>query len=116
MFPNDPNLVDPALLPAPVAPPTASPVDALLATAITPAAPADHTTDTWTVRLVVLALGLIAFSIVTGSVVLACIGKGPLPDSIQTLGATTVGALGALLASTRSTFTKPAPAADPAAS
>ena len=114
MFPNDPNLVDPALLPAPVAPPASTPLDGLLATAIAPA-PADHTTDTWTVRLVVLALGLIAFAIVTGSVILACIGKGPLPDSIQTLGATTVGALGALLASTRSTFTKPAPAADPSA-
>lgn len=63
-------------------------------------------TDTWTVRMVVAALGLVSLAIVIGSIVLASNGSDPLPDSIQTLGATCVGALGALLASTRSMFTK----------
>lgn len=60
------------------------------------------TTDTWTVRIVVLALAVVAFAVVAGNVVLQAVNRGALPESLNTLAATSVGALGALLASTRS--------------
>lgn len=60
------------------------------------------TTDTWTVRIVVLALAVIALAIVAGNVALQAADRGSLPESLNTLAATCVGALGALLASTRS--------------
>lgn len=60
------------------------------------------TTDTWTVRIVVFALATIALTIVAGNIVLQALDRGSLPESLNTLAATCVGALGALLASTRS--------------
>ena len=75
-----------------------------LAPLLTPAEAAS--TDTWTVRLVVILLGCTALSIVIGSVVLALDGEAQLPDELLVLAGTAIGALGSLLASTRSTFTK----------
>lgn len=65
-------------------------------------------TDTWTVRLVVIALAAVAAATVVGGVVLAAMTK-PVPSEIVALGSAAVGALSALLASTRSLFTKNQP-------
>jgi hypothetical protein len=58
-------------------------------------------TDTWVVRLVVVALGLVALACVVGGLVLAGLGR-QVPDTVIALGSASTGALAALLASTRS--------------
>lgn len=64
---------------------------------------AQPTTDTWTVRIVVLALACIALTVVVGTILLALKGSDEsLPDTVITLGAVAVGSLGTLLASSRS--------------
>lgn len=57
--------------------------------------------DTWTVRVVAILLGLIALAVVIGGIV-AAIWERTLPGEVITIGATSAGALGALLASTAS--------------
>lgn len=58
--------------------------------------------DYWTVRAVVVALALVALATVVGTIVLATQGVD-VPEALQLLGASAVGALAALLASTRTT-------------
>lgn len=66
-----------------------------------PVAPSDAVTDTWSVRLVILFLGLAVLSCVVGGVVLAGMDK-EIPVTIVAIGSGAAGALGAMLASTRS--------------
>lgn len=60
-------------------------------------------TSRTTVLAVVVGLGLIALAVVVGGLVLAGLDK-PIPDSLVTIGASAAGALGGVLASTRSTL------------
>lgn len=62
---------------------------------------AGPTNDTWTVRLVVLVLGVFSIGVLAAETVLQ-IQDRTLPDNIQTLGGVAIGALGAMLASTAS--------------
>jgi len=62
-------------------------------------------TDTWTVRIVVMSLALIAFAVIIGQIYLTAVGR-TLPDTIIVIGSGSAGALGGLLASTRSTSAK----------
>jgi hypothetical protein len=64
------------------------------------------TTDTWNVRIVILALALIALSVIVGAIYLTAVGK-ELPDTIVVIGSASAGSLGTLLASTRSTSRRP---------
>ncbi|MBK9181431.1 MAG: hypothetical protein IPM45_18115 [Acidimicrobiales bacterium] len=61
-------------------------------------------TDTRTIRLVVLFLGVATLLGISAIASLAFTDH-PVPESLTTLTGTTAGALGALLASTRSTPT-----------
>lgn len=67
---------------------------------LTPAAAGEPVTDTWNVRLVIVALALIALVSVAGGIVLSGMGK-PIPDQVVGIGSAAAGALGAILASTR---------------
>jgi hypothetical protein len=58
-------------------------------------------TDTWNVRLVILALGVSPLVALVGSVVLAAMGE-PAPEMLKDVALLLGGALGAMLASTRS--------------
>lgn len=76
----------------------AAPVDA----PVDPDAPLTEVhTDTWVVRLVIIGLMCISLAVVIGAVWLTSVGKD-LPGEISTVGATAVGALAGVLASTRS--------------
>ena len=58
-------------------------------------------TDTWSVRLVILFLGLAVLCSVVGGMVLAGLEKS-VPDTVIAIGSAASGALAAMLASTRS--------------
>ena len=58
-------------------------------------------TDTWSVRLVILFLGLTVLASVVGGLVLAGLDK-TVPDTVIAVGSGAAGALAAMLASTRS--------------
>lgn len=65
--------------------------------------------DTKVVLFVIVALALVILSVIVGNVV-AIAAYGPeasLPESLNTIGATAVGALGAMLASTASNRSQP---------
>lgn len=64
-------------------------------------------TDRKTVLAVVILLGLLGIVCVGGAIVLAAFDKS-IPDGIWTIGAGSAGALGAVLASTRTTPDAPA--------
>lgn len=57
------------------------------------------------IMAVVIILGLIVLAVVGGAVILAVMGEKSLPGEIVTIGAGSAGALGGLLASTRTTET-----------
>jgi hypothetical protein len=63
--------------------------------------PAEPVTDTWNVRLVIVALALVALASVLGGIVLAGMEKA-VPNELVAIGSSCVGALAAMLASTRS--------------
>ena len=58
-------------------------------------------TDTWTVRLVVIFVGVVALAAIVGAIVLSYAGK-PVPDAVNILGGAAVTGVVALLASTKS--------------
>lgn len=70
--------------------------------------PADDApaTDTWTVRIVVLALTAVVVIVIIGQIVLSLKDR-TLPDELLMLGGVAVGALGSLLAKTSSVASKP---------
>jgi len=65
-------------------------------------------TDTSVVKLVIVGLLLLGVIILGGAVVLTALEK-PVPDPIWTIGAGIVGAMSALLVSTKTTPADPTP-------
>jgi hypothetical protein len=62
---------------------------------------AEPVTDTWTVRLVIIFLGLIGLVAAVGGLVLAGLDRS-VPGEVLALGTGAAGALAGILASTRS--------------
>lgn len=61
------------------------------------------TTPKIVILAVVIVLGMIALAVVAGAIVLQATGNGPLPGEVLAIGAGAAGAVGGVLASTRTT-------------
>lgn len=61
------------------------------------------TTPKSVILAVVVVLGAIALAVVAGAIVLQATGNGPLPGEVLAIGAGAAGAVGGVLASTRTT-------------